>query len=297
MESLTTIHKFLDYLTYEKRYSPHTIKAYQKDLQQFKDYINEKEETKKLEKVKVAQVKNWMRELLTEGKTEKSVNRKISSLRTFYKYLQKQQIIEDTPITTIKSLKTPKQLPVFLRETETEKLFQRNLYPEGEKGDRDFLMLLMLYYTGIRADEIVNLKTKNITQSEIKVLGKRNKERIIPIIPEFYNLLQNYKTQQEERQNTNSEYFFLTDKGNKIYQKFVFRKVKHYLSLVTSKSKKSPHVLRHTFATQMLDNGADLNAIKELLGHANLTATQVYTHNSMEKLKKIYKQAHPRGSD
>ena len=291
------IQNFLDYLAFEKRYSRHTIKAYQKDLEQFHSYIIEREDVEQLEKVTSAQVKNWMRELLTEGKTEKSVNRKISSLRTFYKYLQKQQIITDTPVATIKSLKTPKQLPVYLREAETQKLFQRSLYPEGERGDRDFLMLLMLYYTGIRVDEIVNLKTKDISKEEIKVLGKRNKERIIPIIPAFYEALQSYKTQQKQAHNNKSEYFFLTDKGNKIYQKFVFRKVNHYLSLVTSKNKKSPHVLRHTFATQMLDNGADLNAIKELLGHANLTATQVYTHNSMEKLKNIYKQAHPRGGN
>jgi integrase/recombinase XerC len=290
------IHSFFDYLTFEKKYSAHTITSYKNDIGQFIAFINPNNESFDIADINYQQIRAWVASLLKDKIAARSVNRKLSSLKSFFKYLQRQQIIDVNPMAKISGPKTPKRLPVFVDEHQMEDLFAEVKFEEGFNGLRDRLILDLFYQTGIRRSELTNLKEIDLDlfNSTIKVLGKRNKERIIPIsLPLKRNLETYLKVKQEL--NLSNPMLLVSEKGHTLSEQAVYNSVKKYLSQVTTIQKKSPHVLRHTFATHLLNNGADINAVKDLLGHANLSATQVYTHNTIEKLKKSYKQAHPRG--
>tara|TARA_B100000963_G_scaffold251669_1_gene220487 strand:- start:53 stop:760 length:708 start_codon:yes stop_codon:yes gene_type:complete len=232
--------------------------------------------------------------LLEKKMAKSTVARKISAVKSLFKFLLKQQIVDSSPVNLIETPKLDKKLPSFLKEDEIINLINVIEFEDSFFGLRDKLLITLFYQTGVRLSEIIELKEDDVRMDDIKVLGKRNKERIIPLSGKVKNLITEYR-KIKHLEFPNIKYFFIGDKGNKMYEKFVYRKVNYYLSMVSSKQKRSPHILRHTFATHMLNNGADLNAIKEILGHENLSATQVYTHNSFEKLKSIHKQSHPRG--
>ena len=290
---------FLDYIQKEKRFSKHTVVAYSKDLDQFLHHIIENLEIASIKEVDHHDIRSWIISILEDDKLQaSSVNRKISSLRSFYKYMVRNEIVEKNPMAKITSLKMKKKLPLFLEQSQMMNLLDGMAFGDDFAGVRDKLIIELLYCTGMRRAELIGLETKNVNNSkqEIKVLGKRNKEIIIPLSPQTIRLIQEYQQMSSDffGHSQTEKYLFTDDNGNMMSDGFVYRKVNKYLRLVTTIGKKSPHVLRHTFATHMLNNGADLNAIKELLGHASLSATQVYTHNSIEKLKQIYEQAHPR---
>ncbi|MDF1672213.1 MAG: tyrosine recombinase XerC [Vicingaceae bacterium] len=289
------ISDFCDYLQHQKRYSLHTVTAYQKDLEQFQQFLLLEFETESFKDVSASFIRSWIVKLIEEGISPRTINRKISSLKSFYKHLLKNKLVDKNPLLKVITPKTSKRLPVFVGENEINNLFENIKYDDDYEGKRDQLILELFYATGTRLSELIELKLDSIdfNNSTIKVLGKRNKERLIPIGKNLTTLIKEYIKEREKLTPKNS-YFFLTKIGKKLYPKLVYSIVNSYLSQVTTVSKKSPHVLRHTFATHMLNNGADLNTIKEILGHANLSATQVYTHNTIEKLKNIHKQAHPK---
>ena len=259
---------FVEYLQFEKRFSPHTLVAYQTDLSQFIDYLEHTYEIKVIEEVNHSLIRSWIVDLMNHKISPRSVNRKITTLKTFYKFL-------------------------LLENEKMDTLLDNIEFGDDATGLRNKLIIELFYATGMRLSELINLKESDVDlyANQVKVLGKRNKERIIPFAAELKNLIKKYMDSKPE---SSLDLLFLSDKGKKMSEKFVYTSVKMYLSQVTTIDKKSPHVLRHTFATHMLNNGADLNAIKDLLGHANLSATQVYTHNTVEKLKNIHKQAHPK---
>lgn len=285
---------FLKYLQFEKRLSRHTILAYSGDLQQFYTYLQTTYAIQQLSDINHTVIRSWVVELMEQKITPRSVNRKITTLKTFYKYLLRQGTLTENPMLKIMSPKTSKRLPVFVEKDNMNTLIDTIAFGDDLEGVRNKLIIELFYATGIRLSELINLKLVNVDLDacQIKVLGKRNKERIIPFNNEIKNSIQNY---MDKKPGLPGEFLFQLKSGKKMYEKFVYRLVNEYLSMITTIDKKSPHVLRHTFATHMLNNGADLNAIKELLGHANLAATQVYTHNTVEKLKNIHKQAHPKG--
>ncbi len=286
--------RFLQYIKDERRLSFHTISAYRNDLKQFFDFLSEFN-ISEIKDVNHTIIRTWVVSLIDNGVSNRSVNRKLSTLKSFYKYLIKTGSVKENPMFKVVAPKTSKRLPVFVEEDSMKFLFEEIEFENNYEGLRDKLILELFYATGMRLNELINLKYSNIDFGNkcIKVLGKRNKERIIPLDIKLYDTINIYIKKRKEI-NTKEHYLFVTIKGEKIYEKFVYRIVNSYLSKVTTITKKSPHVLRHTFATHMLNNGADLNAIKEILGHSNLAATQVYTHNTIEKLKSIYKQAHPK---
>ncbi|MCX6230597.1 MAG: tyrosine-type recombinase/integrase [Bacteroidetes bacterium] len=290
--------QFLQYIKYEKRYSPNTCIAYEHDLKQFFEFIQTNYSTKEITEINHQMMRAWLSSLMEAGVQARSINRKITTLKSFYKFLLREKHITTNPTTKIISPKTPKKLPVYVEEANMEKLLEDEFSDEYLEL-RNMLILEVLYDTGIRLTELINLKHEDIDMVNLsmKVLGKRNKERIIPIskllkdkILHFFEVKNRLGLASMEKEN----FIFLTKNLKKLYTKLVYRVVYYYLSKITTINKKSPHVLRHSFATHMLNNGADLNAIKEILGHSNLTATQVYTHNTINKLKTIYKQAHPR---
>ena len=283
---------FLAYLKLEKRYSNHTLIAYEIDLFQFKDYLNSTYNEENINNIDSTFVRSYMVELLSQNNSKSTVARKISALKSIFKYFLKKQLIDESPVSNITTPKVEKRLPSFIKEAEMRQLFNGDLFGNDANGLRDRLILSILYQTGIRLSELIGLKCSDVSKQEIKVTGKRNKQRIVPLSRSLQELVAQYENVSESK---NSIWFLTTDNSDKLYEKFVYRKVNYYLSMVSSKQKKSPHILRHTFATHMLNNGADLNAIKELLGHESLSATQVYTHNTFEKLKSIHKQSHPRG--
>jgi integrase/recombinase XerC len=287
---------FLSYLKNEKRLSAHTLKAYATDIKQFESFVLSFHENLSLEKASYQDIRAWIISLSDQKIDNKSINRKIATLRTFYKLLIQKGKISVDPTFGIKSLKNAKKLPVYVEETPMENLFDMVEYPNGYVGLRDRLILELLYSTGVRLSELINLKTLDVDFSgkQIKVLGKRNKYRIIPVIDQLIVLFKKYEQEVVSQFGQTSEFFILSDSGKKLYPVFVQRKVKHYLSHVTTISKKSPHILRHTFATHLLNRGAELNSIKELLGHASLAATQIYTHNTISQLKEIHKKSHPK---
>ncbi len=292
------INSFIRHIQSEKRYSEHTISAYQQDLTQFETFLNTQYELTKLEKATVQMIKSFVIELKTNNFSNRSINRKLSSLRSFYLYLLKENVIETSPVATLKSLKKSKDLPAFVPESDIEKLEFIEFGTHFE-GLRDRLIFEILYQTGIRRTELTNLKDQNIdfSNSTIKVLGKRNKERIIPFLPALGNLIKEYqKVRDEKFQSIHIHYLIVNSKGNYGGSGLIYQRVNAILQKITSLKKTSPHVLRHTFATHLLNKGADLLAIKELLGHTSLEATQVYTHNTIEQLKKIHQQAHPKGN-
>ena len=294
MGNVTLIKNFLDYLIIEKRYSVHTTVSYKNDLNQFNLYLLESYSGIEFHKVEMIHVRSYMVHLLESKLAKSTVARKVSSIKSLYKFMKKEQLISSSPILLLETPKLDSRLPVFLKEEEVVNLFEEFKFEDSFSGKRDKMILYLFYQTGIRLSELIGLKDVDVRNGELKVLGKRNKERIIPLSNNIQPLIDQYLNLKDEL-GFKKKYFFVTDKGNKLYEKFVYRKVNYYLSMVSSKQKKSPHILRHTFATHMLNNGADLNSIKEILGHENLSATQVYTHNTFQKLKSIHKQSHPRG--
>ena len=294
MGNITLIKNFLDYLTIEKRYSVHTTVSYKNDLNQFNLYLSESYSGIEFQKVEMIHVRSYMVHLLESKLAKSTVARKVSSIKSLYKFMKKEQLISSSPIQLLETPKLDSRLPVFLKEEEVVNLFEEFKFEDSFSGKRDKMILYLFYQTGIRLSELIGLKDVDVRNGELKVLGKRNKERIIPLSNNIQPLIDQYLNLKDEL-GFKKKYFFVTDNGNKLYENFVYRKVNYYLSMVSSKQKKSPHILRHTFATHMLNNGADLNSIKEILGHENLSATQVYTHNTFQKLKSIHKQSHPRG--
>ena len=294
MGNITLIKNFLNYLTIEKRYSVHTTVSYKNDLNQFNLYLSESYSGIEFQKVEMIHVRSYMVHLLESKLAKSTVARKVSSIKSLYKFMKKEQLISSSPIQLLETPKLDSRLPVFLKEEEVVNLFEEFKFEDSFSGKRDKMILYLFYQTGIRLSELIGIKDVDVINGELKVLGKRNKERIIPLSNNIQPLIDQYLNLKDEL-GFKKKYFFVTDNGNKLYEKFVYRKVNYYLSMVSSKQKKSPHILRHTFATHMLNNGADLNSIKEILGHENLSATQVYTHNTFQKLKSIHKQSHPRG--
>ncbi|MFA5574774.1 MAG: tyrosine-type recombinase/integrase [Brumimicrobium sp.] len=289
------IERFIKYLDSERRFSQHTVKAYEKDVNVFLEFAAIEDEVA-LNEVTYHIVRAWIVELINSGHSNRTVNRKLSSLRTFFKWAIRSEIIKNDPMVRIRGPRQEKRLPEFVKEEELEIEKVNKLFPEGIEGQRDRLIIEVLYQTGVRLSELINIKTSDLQNSTLRVLGKRNKERIIPITKELEYDIKEY-VESTFHKESNSAFLFLTDKGEKLYPKFVYRKVKYYLSLLTNLEKRSPHILRHTFATHILNNGAGLETIKELLGHADLSATQVYTHNSFEQIAKIYQNSHPRGKN
>ena len=291
------IEKFISYIKFEKRYSAYTISAYENDLAQYHKFLVQKYDVPVL-KSDYTHIRAWIVFLGVENISQRSINRKITTLRSFFKYYKSKGEIATNPTIKINLLKTSKPLPLYVEEDNMEDLFNANFFSDDYKGVLSRAIIELLYSTGMRVSELVNLKNQSIDwhHKQLKVLGKRNKERIIPLSIQTIEILHLYIKVKKEAFNTitDDSYFFLGVKGKKIYSKFVYRIINYYLGLVTTIKKKSPHVIRHTFATHMLNNGADLNAIKEILGHASLSATQIYTHNSIENLKNVYKQAHPK---
>lgn len=290
------IERFIRYLQFEKRFSPNTVTAYKKDLYQFSEFINSIEPD--MLSISHQQVRTWIVNLMDSGMEPKSINRKISSLRSFYKFLQREGLINASPMLQVKAPKIPKRLPVIITEQKMDSLLDsENVFSDDFEGIRNRLILELLYGTGIRLAELISLSDQNVNayENQIKVLGKRNKERIIPINKVLANMISEYQILRENQNfDTKASSLIVTNVGKAAYPKFIYRVVHSILSFISTQDKKSPHILRHSFATTLLNRGADLNAIKELLGHASLAATQVYTHNSVEKLKSIYKQAHPK---
>ena len=288
---------FSDYLQLEKKYSPHTITAYINDVASFQVFLDENFDSEKLENVNYSLIRSWIVAMVDNEISNSSVNRKMQSLKAFYKFLLKTKQIAINPLLKHKALKTPKILQIPFSEKELDNVLNNLVFPDGFEGIRDKLIIDLFYTTGIRRSELINLKIANISLSSgtIKVLGKRNKERIIPILPVISQNIKNYLLERAHLESiTDADYLFLMLKGIKLNDSFVYRLINNYFSTVSEKVKKSPHILRHTFATHLLNNGADLNSVKELLGHSSLASTQIYTHSSLAELKKVYNNAHPR---
>lgn len=290
--------KFIQYIRYEKRYSPNTVTAYSNDIDEFLSYIQQTYQLTDISEINYQMIRSWLVKLMESSIKPRSVNRKLSTLKSFYRFLMKEGMVKNNPMSRITSPKMAKTLPVYMEKSNIDLLLDKVDFGEGYEGIRNRLVIELFYATGMRLSELISLKEYNIDlqANTLKVLGKRNKERIIPFGSRINDLVIEFiAVKQKTFEIVNKDSFLLlTEKGEQMYPKLVYRIVNYYLGIVTTLSKKSPHILRHTFATHLLNNGADLNAIKELLGHANLSATQVYTHNTIEKLKKVYKQAHPR---
>ena len=294
---MNLIDSFCDYLLLEKNYSKHTVNAYVKDLLFFQEFIKSNFEQDEIESANYSMIRSWIVSMVDNGISNSSVNRKISSLKSFFKFLLKIKKIGVNPLLKHKSLKTAKKLQIPFSEKELNAVLNHIKYSDDFDGIRDKLIIDLFYTTGIRRSELINLKIQNIDLSNntLKVLGKRNKERILPIIPIVSIQIKKYLSERAQIESIKDlDYFFLLLKGVKLNDSFVYRLINYYFSTVSEKVKKSPHILRHTFATHMLNNGADLNSVKELLGHSSLASTQVYTHNSLSELKKVYNEAHPR---
>lgn len=292
------IDSFINYLEYEKRSSPHTVIAYRKDLEQAEEFVATSFEIKNLDQCTHAELRAWVIELVEQGLSTTSVNRKIATLRSFYKFLLRSRLISQDPTYKLKSLKNPKKLPEFVQEVTLESVLEESVYEPNFEGQRDRMVLEFLYLTGVRLSELTGLRWRdiNLIEDQVKVLGKRKKERIIPLTKMLKQNIILYRKEFEERFSKieGNEYFIVSNRGEQSYPMMIYRIVRHYLDLFAQNTRRSPHLLRHTFATHLLNKGADLNAVKDLLGHSSLAATQVYTHNSMEKLKAVFEQAHPK---
>ena len=289
--------KFYDYLLLEKNYSQHTVTAYINDIGFFESFLSNEFEDDNLLLINYNQIRSWIVSLSDDGISNASINRKVSSLKSFYKFLLKTKQIDTSPLLKHKALKAPKKIQIPFSEKELDMVLNQIMYKEGFEGVRDKLIVDLFYTTGIRRTELINLKIQNVDLSNktIKVIGKRNKERIIPILTIIEEQIKKYLSERSSIQEVKErEYFFLLSNGVKLNDSFVYRLINYYFSNVSEKVKKSPHILRHTFATHLLNNGADINSVKELLGHSSLASTQVYTHNSLAELQKVYNSAHPR---
>jgi integrase/recombinase XerC len=292
------IELFIKHLQYEKRYSPHTCLSYRTDLEQFADYMQHQYELVQLQDVKSIHIRSWLVSQLQEKKSSASIHRKASSLKSYYKFMRQQGHMTLNPMTGVTLPKKGERLPVFVEEQRMDQLFERLSFPEGYEGLRDYLMIDLLYTTGIRLSELINLTWGDIDSANhnVRILGKGSKMRIVPLLPHIEKTLDEYKEMVIDLfPELPLKEVILTDRGEVLYPKFVYNKVKQYLSIVTTAKKRSPHVLRHSFATHLSNNGAELNAIKDLLGHSSLASTQIYTHTSIENLKKVYEMAHPKG--
>ncbi|WP_254423238.1 tyrosine-type recombinase/integrase, partial [Flavobacterium sp. A45] len=288
---------FRDYLQFEKKYSSHTINAYLNDVTYFESFNKEHFDQDTIEQVNYNQIRSWIVSLVEDGLSNSTVNRKIASLKAFYRFLLKIKQIQINPLLKHKALKTEKKLQIPFSEKELKEALSQNLHSEGFQEIRDKLIVELFYTSGIRRTELIHLKYSNVNlvSNTLKVLGKRNKERILPVLPIVLEQLSLYIKERSLLETiVDADYFFLTKKGLKLSDSFVYRLINSYFSTVSEKVKKSPHVLRHTFATHLLNNGADLNSVKELLGHSSLASTQIYTHSSLSELKKVYQEAHPR---
>lgn len=297
LSEIPQIQPFIDYLAYQKRYAHHTLISYENDLCSFFRFLDKECGTQNLVEIIPVFVRSWLASLKEQGMESKSINRKISTLKSFFKYQLKQGLLDKSPMSTIVSPKAKKRLPQFVAEADVKTLFNHVEFPDNWEGKTHRLILELFYNTGMRQAELVTLKESQVDKSShtIKVLGKGNKERILPISRELMAAVVHYREQKRLcLEKADPEVLLVNTKGRKLYPKYVYNTVRTYLSLVTTIDKKSPHVLRHTFATHLLNNGADLNAVKELLGHSSLAATQVYTHNTIEKLKDVYNKAHPK---
>lgn len=295
------VRRFLSHLQYEKRYSSHTLKAYENDLGGFSAYLSKEygADNGDITTANHFQIRSWIVQLIESGIAPRSVNRKITALKSFFRFLLRENLVSQNPMVKIQSPKTGKKLPAFIDEKKMEDLFSSIEFPEGFAGSRDRAILELFYGTGMRLSELTGIRTSdlNLGNQTVKVLGKRSKERIIPLSHSLSNTLRNYldhRASYLSEKGDDASHLFFDSKCNMLYAKFVYRLTRKYLGMVTTGDKRNPHVLRHTFATHMLNNGAEINAVKELLGHSSLAATQVYTHNTIEKLKNIYKQAHPK---
>lgn len=288
---------FLAYLKFEKRYSPHTIRSYQDDLFFFFEYLAVEYSGLALKDIRPAFIRSWLAKQKEGGASAKTINRRISTLKSFFKFQLRQEVIETSPMTTIVSPKQGKRLPNYVEQKDTDILFQHVEFPENWEGLMNRMILELLYCSGMRLSELISLRPSQVDlrQQQLKILGKGNKERLVPFSKEIAEHLQHYiGLMAKEFPEGTEDYFLVNTKGKKLYPKYVQLVVKKYLSLITTIDKKSPHVLRHTFATHLMNNGAELNAVKELLGHSSLAATQIYTHNTIEKLKDIHQKAHPK---
>jgi integrase/recombinase XerC len=292
------VNLFLQYLQYERRCSPHTLSAYQRDLEQFVQYLATAYELSNPEEATFSMIRSWIVSLVEQKMEATSINRKIATLRTFFKFLLKKRTINQDPMQKVMALKTSRSIPAFVDEQPMGLLLDQFQFEEGYTGLRDKLILELLYGTGIRLSELINLRESDLTIPEqvVKVTGKGNKQRIVPIHKTLLPLLELYAASKKAlfEGKPCANYLLVTDKGDQSYPMMIQRIVKKYLDMITTIEKRSPHVLRHTFATHLLNKGADLNAIKDLLGHASLGATQVYTHNSLDRLKQVFEQAHPK---
>ncbi|WPR74604.1 tyrosine-type recombinase/integrase [Algoriphagus sp. NG3] len=292
------IDSFINYLEFEKKASPHTVSAYRRDLTQLEEFLALSFEIKDISSALHPELRAWIIDLVDSGLGTTTVNRKIATLRSYYKFLLRSRIISSDPTYKLKGLKNPKKLPEFIQEETILAVLEESVYKPDFEGQRDKMVMEFLYLTGVRLSELIGLRWSdiNLIEDSVKVLGKRKKERIIPITKGLKQNILLYKKVFEERFSKvdQSEYFIVSNQHKQSYPMMVFRIVRHYLDLFAQTSKRSPHVLRHTFATHLLNKGADLNAVKDLLGHSSLAATQVYTHNSMEKLKAVFEQAHPK---
>ena len=292
------IDSFVNYLEFEKKASPHTVDAYRRDLTQFEEFASLSFEQIEISEAQHPELRAWVIDLVDSGLSTTSVNRKIATLRSYYKFLLRSRIISKDPTYKLKGLKNPKKLPEFVQEEAIKSVLDESVYQPTFEGQRDKMVMEFLYLTGVRLSELIGLQWSdiNLIEDSVKVLGKRKKERIIPITRGLKQNILLYKKVFEERFSKvgQTDYFIVSNQQKQSYPMMIFRIVRHYLDLFAQTSKRSPHVLRHTFATHLLNKGADLNAVKDLLGHASLAATQVYTHNSMEKLKAVFEQAHPK---
>lgn len=297
MSDPDVIQPFLDYLKFEKRYSPHTLSSYENDIRAFYAYLHKNFGTIALQDINSGMIRSWLASLKESKITSKSINRKISSLRSFFKYHLKRSAIKAMPTANVTAPKIGKRLPVFVKEEETKQLIQAlNSSTEDWKSLNAKMLINLFYATGMRLSELINLKGKQVdrSRSQIRVLGKGNKERIIPVSKELVDLIRIYEEEKRKEFGTEGETLLLTEKGKKLYSKYAWTLVNESLKGASTLEKRSPHVLRHTFATHLMNNGADLGAVKELLGHSSLAATQVYTHTTIEKLKEVHKKAHPK---
>ncbi|GAA0879356.1 tyrosine-type recombinase/integrase [Algoriphagus jejuensis] len=292
------IDSFINYLEYEKRSSPHTVTAYRGDLEQATEFVSLSFEIQELEQCSHADLRAWIIDLVEQGLSTTTVNRKLATLKSYFKFLLRSRVIDRDPTYKLKSLKNPKKLPEFVQEMTIESVLEESVYELNFEGQRDRMVMEFLYLTGVRLSELTTLKWEdlNLIEDQVKILGKRNKERIIPLTRMLKQNIILYKKVFEERFSKieGNAYFIVSNRGEQAYSMMIYRIVRHYLDLFAQNSRRSPHLLRHTFATHLLNKGADLNAVKDLLGHASLAATQVYTHNSMEKLKAVFEQAHPK---
>ena len=290
------VNSFLEYLKFERNYSEHTITAYKKDINSFFEFCLNEFEIENLVEVNYSQIRSWIVVLVDAGISNNSINRKISSLKSFYKFLQKTEQVGVNPLVKHKALNVAKKIQVPFTIKEVNEVIEVLANQNDFTSLRNRLIVELFYSTGMRRAELIHLKMNsvNISTQSLKVLGKRNKERIIPLIPSVITTLNEYLNERQEMQFDTS-FLLVTEKGNKIYETLVYRVINNYFSSVSTKVKTSPHILRHSFATHLLNQGADLNSVKELLGHSSLASTQVYTHNSLDKIKEVYNQAHPRG--